>query len=448
MEDRIRELFRLHLGETRLVLTLGILLFGNSLAQQLAEITAISNFLSTSGVNTIPAIWVIDSLLIILVTGLQSLLIDRFDRITLIRGLSIGLLLVFAILRLMFILNAPLWLNYGLLYLVAEQQWLVFPLVFWILTSDIFDMAQAKRLVPLIASGGLAGKLSGIAVASVSPGLFEQFQIRPEEVLTANVLVYLLIYVIALQGLRHARIRRTVQQSETLRETLVEGWAFVREVPSFRYLTAATLALILCDTIIEFRFLVVSDAFFESDPQAYQTFYSLYRLGMTVAAMLVQGFLVSRIIEKTELKNVFLISPVMVLAGATWMLAAPYSLVSAVGGVLLQKLPVLTVDQPARRAFQALVPEERRGRVSMFMDSYLFAAGTIVGALVTGATVVIGLQFNISGYFYIYLIVVLLSALFAFWAIHQMRAVYDRSLFNWRLKRRQRRSSVLDRLEL
>jgi hypothetical protein len=28
-----------------------------------------------------------------------------------------------------------------------------------------------------------------------------------------------------------------------------------------------------------------------------------------------------------------------------------------------------------------------------------------------------------------------------------MRKVYDKSLFNWRLKRRQRRSSVLDSLD-
>ena len=38
-------------------------------------------------------------------------------------------------------------------------------------------------------------------------------------------------------------------------------------------------------------------------------------------------------------------------------------------------------------------------------------------------------------------------ALIAIWAIFKMRTVYDSSLFNWRLKRRQRRSSVLDKLD-
>jgi len=40
-----------------------------------------------------------------------------------------------------------------------------------------------------------------------------------------------------------------------------------------------------------------------------------------------------------------------------------------------------------------------------------------------------------------------LAALFAIWAILKMRSVYESSLFNWRLKRRQRRTSVLDKLD-
>ena len=41
----------------------------------------------------------------------------------------------------------------------------------------------------------------------------------------------------------------------------------------------------------------------------------------------------------------------------------------------------------------------------------------------------------------------LAAALFAIWAIFRMRAVYYTSLLNWRLKRRQRGGSVLDRLD-
>jgi AAA family ATP:ADP antiporter len=164
---------------------------------------------------------------------------------------------------------------------------------------------------------------------------------------------------------------------------------------------------------------------------------------VTLIAFAVQGFLTSRIIEKINLQNTFLILPFAVLAGATWMMALP-GIISGVGGMVLLGLTRDTVNESARKAFLALVPEERRGRVSMFMDSYLPAVGVISGSLVTGAIVFVGLQLHSTMYFYVYLAVAALAALFAIWAIFKMRAVYDSSLLNWRLKRRRRAASVLD----
>jgi len=441
MKDFANRVFRLRPGETGIVLVLGLMLLSNSAAVQVSGIVSVSNFLSEGGVNYFLIVWLVDFLLILLMAGLQSLIVDRFERVSLIRWMTFGFALVFVILRLMFIFRVPGWLNYSLLYLVAEQQLLFFPLIFWILANDVFDMAQAKRLFPLIASWGFVGKLLGNGMAAVSPSLFARLDIRPEEMLTLNILVYLLTYLLILGGLRQVQVRRTTHKHETVRETLTEGWGFVREVLSFRYLMLAIVALTLCDTIVGFRFYVVSDAVF-GDPGSYQRFFSLYRLGVTLAAFFVQSLLTSRIINRISLQNTFLILPCAVLAGATWMMALP-GIISGVGGMMLLGLTRDTVNQSARKAFLALVPEERRGRVSMFIDSYLPSVGVIIGCLVTGAIVFVGIHLDIRNYFYIYLAVAVLAALFAIWAILRMRAVYDSSLWNWRLKRRQRRSSVL-----
>jgi AAA family ATP:ADP antiporter len=443
MKDILNRVFHLHPGELGLVLVLGFLLLSNSMAQQVSGIVAVSGFLNEGGVNQILIVWIVDMLLIVLTTGLQSLIIDRFDRITLMRWLIFGLALVFTVLRLAFTFQVG-WLNHALLYLVSEQQWLFFPLVFWVLANDVFDMAQSKRLFPLIASWAFVGRLLGIGIAAVSPNLFSRLDIKAEEILSLNILVYMLAYLLS-ASLHNVKLRETSQKQETVQETLSEGWAFVREVASFRYLILAIVALIVCDTILEFRFLVVSDAAFAT-LASYQTFYSLYRFGFTLASFAVQSLLASRIIARVNLKNAFLIWPFAALFGALWMVVLP-GIISAVGGTVLQRLPQYTVDQSARKSFQALVPEERRGRVSVFMDSYLFAVGTIIGCLITGAIVFVGLQLNRSASFYVYLAVAALAAALAIWAIFKMRTVYDSSLFNWRLKRRQRRSSVLDKLD-
>jgi MFS family permease len=129
------------------------------------------------------------------------------------------------------------------------------------------------------------------------------------------------------------------------------------------------------------------------------------------------------------------------------MLAAATSMVSAVGGVVMQKLPQFTVDESARKSFQSLVPEERRGRVSVFIDSYLYSAASIVGSLLTGAVVVIGLRLGLPQYYYGYLAMAVAAAALGLWAALRLRQVYDSSLLNWRLKRRERRSSVMDKLQ-
>jgi hypothetical protein len=319
-------------------------------------------------------------------------------------------------------------------------------MVFWVLANDVLGMSQAKRVFPLMASLGFVGRLVGILLALVWPGVMARLGLPSQTVLLLSILIYVAAFLVAFLGLRHAKVRQTTYRVETVQETLAEGWAFVREVPLFRFLAVVTVTMILCETFLEFHFLTITERTFTT-AASYQTFYSLYRLGLTVASIAVQAFLTSRIIGRIGLKNAFLILPVMALAGAAWMLAAATSIVSAVGGVVMQKLPQFTVDESARKSFQALVPEERRGRVSVFIDSYLYSAGSIAGSVITGAIVFAGLRLGLPQYYYAYLAAAVAAAAVGLWAAVRLRQVYDSSLLNWRLKRRERHSSVMDKLQ-
>jgi hypothetical protein len=445
MQTLSKRLFRLQPGEAGLVFVLGLLLLGNALSQQITEITALSNFLNEVGVNQILIVWGIDSVVILLITMLQSLIIDRYSRIVLTRWLLALLGLIFVAMRILFVFQVPKWLSYGLLYVISEQQWLFIPLVFWILANDVFDMSQAKRLFPVIASGGFAGKLLGIGFAALMPGILRAVPtLKPEDMLILNTVIYFLIFALFMMGMRRVKVRQAKQVHQSVRETLTEGWGFVREVLSFRYLMFAMIGVSIVITVVDFHFLVVSDRTF-TGAGSFQTFYSLYRLGLILPSIAVQSLLTSRVIEKIGLKNTFLIMPIILLIGSAGILAFP-GIVITTAGIALIRLIQLTTDESARKAFQALVPEERRGRVSMFMDSYLFAVGTVVGCLVTGAVVLAGIVSGASGYAYVYLVIAVLASVFAVWATLKMRTVYDSSLFNWRLKRRQRRSDVVDKL--
>ncbi|HNC09159.1 MAG TPA: hypothetical protein PLX14_10670 [Anaerolineales bacterium] len=442
LSTKITQLIRVYPDERWLFIVLGLVFFCNSLATQIASVASVSGFLKGNGIEQIPLVWIIDMLVITLTAGLQSLIIDKFERTKLVKAMTVGFALVFIALRLLFFWNAPDWLNYGLMIIISEQQWLFFPLVFWTLAQDVFSVAQAKRLFSPIASLGFVGRLVGLGLVSASPYLVEKIGIAAEELLILNVAVYLAAYLLVVFGLKKVDVRQTSEQRGSMREIFAEGWEFVNNIPAFRYLTISIFAINLSLTFLEFGFLASTH---QAYPDNFQTFYGLYRLGLTVLSFILQGFVTSRLIEKLTLKNSFLIMPFALFGGALWMMFS--GVVSAIGGFVLPKVAQFTAYDSARRSFQALAPEERRGRVSMFMESYLFALGVIVASLLIFGILFASRWIGEQTSTLIYRGLGVATSLWAVWAIIKMRQVYDDGMLNWRLKRRQRGASVLDKLK-
>jgi MFS family permease len=154
----------------------------------------------------------------------------------------------------------------------------------------------------------------------------------------------------------------------------------------------------------------------------------------------VQGLLTGWLLKQAGLKNTFLILPATLLAAMGWMLAVP-GIIGGATGRFLGRLVLVGVDRPTRQTLQGLIPEERRGRVSTFMNSYLYVVGSIFGSTVLGATILATafgwLEESIATL--VYLMLAIVVAVVAVRSAWRMRAVYDESLLDWRLARRRRR---------
>ncbi|MBN1371784.1 MAG: hypothetical protein JW987_07570, partial [Anaerolineaceae bacterium] len=94
----ISRLFRLQPGEDRLLMVLGLFLMFNSLARQVAGIVAVSGFLSEGGVNQMLLIIGIDYALVMVVGALQSLVVDKFNRIKLMSTMTLIFAVIFVLL--------------------------------------------------------------------------------------------------------------------------------------------------------------------------------------------------------------------------------------------------------------------------------------------------------------------------------------------------------------
>jgi AAA family ATP:ADP antiporter len=111
MKNKINQLLGLRPGEAGMVFLLGFLLVSNSMALAVSNTVSVSGFLSEVGVNELLIVWIADMLLLILATGLQSLIVDRFERVTLLRWMTFIFALTYVILRLMFVFGVPGWFN-------------------------------------------------------------------------------------------------------------------------------------------------------------------------------------------------------------------------------------------------------------------------------------------------------------------------------------------------
>lgn len=441
----ITRLLRIYPGEIGLTVSLGVLLLVNAMAQQISGVVAVSGFLSEVGTTQILVVWIVNYTLIALVAMFQSLIVDRLNRAQLISYVCLGFAATYLGLRLMFALNAPGWLTYSLIYIVSDQQWLFFPLVFWVFANDALDMAQAKRLFPLLGSLGFIGKISGIIIAGVSPTLLQQIRASTVELTTLIVVLYLVGFLVVRFRLRAVKVRETIKKPESVGKMLAEAWEFIGDIPLFRFLTYSIVALIACHIIIEFHFLVVSNQRYP-DGVGFQQFYSAYRLGVALMAFGLQTFVTSRLLERLTLKNAFLLMPLSVLGGFIWMLGLP-GFASGVGGMVLNRLPRDTLDESAHKSLLALVPEERRGRVGLFMDNGMIGLGSVIGCVLAGLVAVIGPAISTDRYFIGYLVIGLALAIGGTLCVLKARQAYDKSLLSWRLKRRQRANSILSKLE-
>lgn len=448
--NRLSKVVNLRSGEWKLALPLLVLLALNMMVTELSAVIATAGFVSNVGAAQIPWLWIADMLAVLFVGGVYGLMSDRVHRVKMLGWLLGGFALAYLVLLLFFSYGVPDSINYFLLYLLTDQQFFLFPLAFWALANNIYLIAESKRLFPIIGAGSVIGSILGSSVAASSASILAWSGGAIYQLLGLEAILLLIGFGLLHFTFRNRPLRaRQVKQGDTVQEAVKEGVDFFKNVPLFRYLGLAISLLYLAFTVVQFHFLFVLGQAFESDLE-FQAFYGVYRVGWIIATLLIQWLVTARLLEKIGLKSGFIVSPViMVIAGASELLIP--GLVGGATGFFLVALIERAWDEPVRKSLEGLIPEERRGRVSTFLDSYLVAIGIIVGCIIL--LILFGImnlaRLSEQTMIIIYLALALVAAFGAIWASMRVRSVYDQSLLNWRLSRRQRRglTNVMNMLD-
>lgn len=421
-------------------LILSILIFLNALALTTSNIGALSGFLTSTEVFYILIVNIVDMVFLLFITAMVSSVIDLISRTLLLKFISVVLAMFFIGLYLAFQwTDIPRGNIFAAWYLVSEQQWLVFPIIVTTLSGDIFNTAESSEVQPIFSSMGAAGSLiAGLVFLAVA---FFLPQFNTQNFLLMNALIYVVITLIIPSLKTSYDDDRTIinRPKSTIREVVVEGWEFMWKNRAFTYLALGIVLLNGVDILIEFGFYDTLTNSLNTELNGMEQFYSAFRLGTNLSILLAAGLVTGYIIRLIGLKNVFFLWPLAILIAAVVMIIESNALI--VAGVFALTLVMRdTIDEPGRHAMYSLVPDNKRGRVSILYDSYLMAFGTIIGSAI-GLLIIWLSQGNVQLARYANLGYSAIIAVIVFIVAWRIRKNYDTTMLGWQLKRRKRGST-------
>ncbi len=258
--------------------------------------------------------------LLLFTVPLYAKLVSRFTRRRLINGVTFffaACLVVFWFLaRFDLPLGVAFFLWIGIFNGVVIAQ-------FWSFANDVYTEEQGKRLFAIIAFGASAGAVLGPQIARAGVGAIGPYGL----LLTAGaVLLLSLVFTNIVDSRESHRPARPEEQARPAEEPIREGGAY-RLVFGNRYLLAIALLILFLNWVnttggyILDR--VVSEKVAEAvaaqpglDEEVYLTeFYGGFIGLVNVAGLLIQLFLVSRILKYLGVRVAILMLPVIALAG-------------------------------------------------------------------------------------------------------------------------------------
>jgi ATP:ADP antiporter, AAA family len=446
-----RKFFQLKTSEWLAILPLLLLLAVDAVVGQFAEVVATAGFINQLGINQLPWMWIVSMVISVGATSMFALVVDQSKRVKLMGWVLSGFILAYGLVAVLLGVHAPDLAVYPLLYMITEVQYSIFPLALWALAGDLFSLADSRRLFPIVAAGATVGNILGNALAALfapaGGGTFWTMGLTAVMYALSLLMLRLTIARTPIRARKTTQVDAKVNYLSKVKEDLNVGHDFFTNVPLFRNLAITMFLAGLGFTILEFYFLRTVDLRFSNKPAEFQTFYSLYKILLYGLLWVVQAVLSSYLVKHTELKRSFTALPVTLGLGLLVMVAFPNFLVVVISQ-FVARVVQWGWDHPSRSVLLGLVPDERRGRISSFINSFVYAMSTLVGSMVL--LIFLGLEhFKLLSHAWgsrTYLVLALLTAVGAIWFSIQLRNSYEKSLLNWRLSR-SKRKSVLDGLE-
>ena len=411
------------------------------------EVVAASRFVYLLGPKALVIIYLLGGVCLVAVALVQMTWIDRIRRDKAFIRVTVAYAIAFVI-ALLLIANqagpqmvdnsgntvsaSTVW-GTGFVWLLADQLNFLLPLIVWAIVGDLFNAGEGRKVYPWVTSWQYGGQLLGLAVPALAPLLFVPLGLPLWSLLVICPIGILLIGVLLPRALRGRAIGRGHGRDESLGESLRSTWDFVGGVKAFTAMFLTSVLVFIAGMTLEASYLSSADRIL-GDEAKLQILYGSTLVVVFIICGLLQKFATTRILERLNIPGSLAVLPIGAVVAALLLilgLAAGDALPLLIVGIICWWVPRWSIDDVARRAALAVVPDERRARVSFVVDLVPFACGLFVAGLVT-------LLVDEVGHPVLAPVIALPFAVAAIIPARRMVGAWADSLLDARLRRRKR----------
>lgn len=333
-------------------------------------------FLKRFGVEYLPMVFLVESILTFLVINLVGVLMTRFRTLAVFTGLLLFFALSVAILRALIPLDIPL--LYPILFILKSQAIETLPILYWDLVNDLFTTRQSKRLFTLITAGGILGTTLG----SLMTGRLAKW-IGMDNVLWAFVVGMTIAAFLNSMTERVTGItlgsepRRKGRDRPNLRAVLKDSIAFARESPFLKYMVILVGIPNFVLPFLTYQFNVVVDLTYGTEQDTLD-FLGVFR-GLSSGLIFLTLLFSGRVLARWGIPNSLLIHPANYLI-AFGVLFFKFDILSAVYARFTTELFKTTLNNPARAILYNFFPQRMRGLVRIFLRGTVVRIADLAGS--------------------------------------------------------------------
>ena len=363
-----------------------LMVFGNVWGQT----GVFAGFLKETGIKQLPGLLILSAILSVAATAVYTAFADRIpdDKLWLgmsalvVGGLAIGIVLLH---------HGQAQVAYFYLYLfftVIVQETVILHWVTY--RNGFYDAQSAKRLIPILSSGGRIGAIVGGLTLARLGDIFGP--ISPVTILIVWIITRLLVAILTWLMPRIVKKRQPALEHHaavgrarvSFAQNMREGAGYVAGSPYLRWLAVSTLLVMLLANFLQYQTGAMFDQTYDQETLV-RLLADLIAIG-NIIMLPVQLFFLSRIIGRVGLSNSAIIYPGGSLAVAAMLFfsvnlnlfTAPMAMLGHLTRTVFQN----TLYSPIDSLLYNAVPLRVRGRARAFVRGIILPVSALVGGAI------------------------------------------------------------------